>query len=91
MVVGVYFAITFPVVVFPQKATAISLSVPILIAITILFFKFLVDMLRGVRRRNSGYIAFFIAINISAMITLFANIYRWVGLRYVVSPTTDKH
>jgi hypothetical protein len=90
-VVAALFIVTCAVVIFPKKALAIIVSVPVLALVTCLFFSFLFDMIRDVRRRTSIYIAVFIASHIAAMIILFANIYRWVGLRYLVTPTTDKH
>lgn len=53
----------------------------VLLAICILFVVFLFSMAAEAKFRNPTAVIFYVLINIAAIICLFGNIYRWIGLK----------
>jgi Ion channel len=69
-----------PLITVTHKSVAIILSAIVLGIVMVSFLRFMFNMIKDVRERTTAYVVLFILTNVTSMIGLFANMYRWTGL-----------
>lgn len=68
-------------IAFAEDRAALYLSLLLVIIILVQFCIFLFAMAREIGQRNRLAVSIFILVNVSLIICLFGNIYRWSGLK----------